>query len=305
MNRLQSIAARQDNERERLANLGMTAIRPLTIKVRAAVIQAYKWGGHTPHHIAEMVRQLTPVVQDAMVAAHMQGRYRSLVQARPALEQASAFDAYATAVDFLQRKMDLSDADLGALADLYGPAAAKVTGDIGGELQRKVSEAVLEAAKEGVHVQGGIQLIRQAFDAAGVSPKNDYALESIFRTQVQVAYSAGQWNAHQEPAIDEVLWGYQYSTAGDDRVRPNHAALDGVRMTKDDPRWDKYTPPCGWACRCTTVPIWIGDAEAQVVEPPTGTVRVGNHDIPVGPDPGWGFHPGKLYRDTLSIGRAA
>lgn len=45
----------------------------------------------------------------------------------------------------------------------------------------------------------------------------------------------------------------EYQTAGDARVRPTHAALDGITRKVDDAFWDLYYPPNGWRCRCTTI----------------------------------------------------
>ncbi len=50
----------------------------------------------------------------------------------------------------------------------------------------------------------------------------------------------------------------QYRTAGDSRVREEHAALDGITLPPSDPFWDSYLPPNGWNCRCTTVQVRRG-----------------------------------------------
>lgn len=47
----------------------------------------------------------------------------------------------------------------------------------------------------------------------------------------------------------------QYRTAGDDKVRPEHAALNRVTLPIDDPFWHDYYPPNGWNCRCTVVQV--------------------------------------------------
>lgn len=47
---------------------------------------------------------------------------------------------------------------------------------------------------------------------------------------------------------------WEYKTVGDDKVRPEHAKLDGVILPADDPRWSKIWPPNGWKCRCYVVP---------------------------------------------------
>ncbi|WP_099465854.1 phage portal protein family protein [Parabacteroides provencensis] len=47
---------------------------------------------------------------------------------------------------------------------------------------------------------------------------------------------------------------WEYKTAGDDKVRPEHAELDGLILPANDPRWNKIFPPNGWKCRCYVVP---------------------------------------------------
>lgn len=63
---------------------------------------------------------------------------------------------------------------------------------------------------------------------------------------------AGRWEDFEKDGDEYWL---QYRTAGDDRVRPEHAALNGVTLPPSDPFWDIYYPPNGWNCRCTVVQV--------------------------------------------------
>ena len=56
--------------------------------------------------------------------------------------------------------------------------------------------------------------------------------------------------AEQEADIFPVL---EYVTISDDRTRPDHAALDGLRRPVKDPIWSKIHPQNGWRCRCTVI----------------------------------------------------
>lgn len=47
----------------------------------------------------------------------------------------------------------------------------------------------------------------------------------------------------------------QYRTAGDNRVREEHAALNGTTLPATDPFWRSYYPPNGWMCRCNVVEV--------------------------------------------------
>lgn len=47
----------------------------------------------------------------------------------------------------------------------------------------------------------------------------------------------------------------QYRTVNDDKVRPEHAELDGITLPPGDPFWEEYFPPNGWNCRCDVVQV--------------------------------------------------
>ncbi len=66
------------------------------------------------------------------------------------------------------------------------------------------------------------------------------------------AHMAAKWEQYAE---DGDRYNLQYRTAGDDKVRPEHAALNGVTLPMTDPFWESYYPPNGWGCRCTVVQV--------------------------------------------------
>ncbi|HMQ77127.1 MAG TPA: DUF935 family protein [Flavobacteriales bacterium] len=68
----------------------------------------------------------------------------------------------------------------------------------------------------------------------------------------------------------EVLPNLRFDTAGDDRVRPAHALLDGIVRPVDDPFWDTHYPPLAWGCRCDVNQT----AEDVSGELPEGLARV-------------------------------
>ena len=66
------------------------------------------------------------------------------------------------------------------------------------------------------------------------------------------AQMAAKWENFMH---DGDRYNLQYRTAGDDKVRPEHAALDRVTLPITDPFWEEYYPPNGWNCRCTVVQV--------------------------------------------------
>lgn len=66
------------------------------------------------------------------------------------------------------------------------------------------------------------------------------------------SFMAGRWEQAMQDAGRCFL---QYRTAGDNKVRPEHAALNGVTLPVDDRFWEEFFPPNGWNCRCTAVEV--------------------------------------------------
>lgn len=63
---------------------------------------------------------------------------------------------------------------------------------------------------------------------------------------------AAKWSDIERDGDDYDL---QYRTAMDGLVREEHAALEGITLPPSDKFWNKYYPPNGWNCRCTTVQV--------------------------------------------------
>lgn len=66
------------------------------------------------------------------------------------------------------------------------------------------------------------------------------------------AEMAAKWEEFEQ---DGDRYNLQYRTQKDDKVRPEHAALDGVTLPPSDPFWQEFYPPNGWNCRCNVVQV--------------------------------------------------
>lgn len=81
---------------------------------------------------------------------------------------------------------------------------------------------------------------------------NKQWLETEYNTAHLSALSAAK---HQELKAKTTLYPYwEYKTIRDDRVRAEHAELDGIILRHDDPLWDEIYPPNGYNCRCAVEP---------------------------------------------------
>lgn len=81
---------------------------------------------------------------------------------------------------------------------------------------------------------------------------NQNYLHAVYNFVHASAEMAAKWEQYAE---DGDRYNLQYRTAGDDKVRPEHAALNGVTLPMSDPFWETYYPPNGWNCRCTVVQV--------------------------------------------------
>jgi len=226
---------------------------------------------------------IAPVLSDAMLVAQYVGARESVGRAKSGgvdITLKLAKSPYAGALQALAkyRKLTKIDADKTAL---------KVCDEAGQRINKDLRNTIADLIERGAHIDEGVEVLGERFDALGLTPTSGYRLETLFRTHVQLAYNAGRWNADQDDAIQDILWGYRYSTVGDDRVRPSHAELDGVTLPKNHPLWKRIFPPNGWNCRCAVIPLFKARAERK---PPKGFD---------GPDEGFDFNPGLVLAHGL------
>ena len=81
---------------------------------------------------------------------------------------------------------------------------------------------------------------------------NSHYLRAEYNFVQSSAEMAAKWERFSE---DGDRYNLQYRTAGDGKVRPEHAALNGVTLPSSDAFWEEYYPPNGWNCRCTVVQV--------------------------------------------------
>lgn len=90
---------------------------------------------------------------------------------------------------------------------------------------------------------------------------NQNWLQTEYNTAIAGGQMASRWVDFEQNKGD-----LQYITAGDDRVREEHALLDGVVKPIDDDFWDTYYPPNDYNCRCDVVQLTGGDNVSGVPE---------------------------------------
>lgn len=88
---------------------------------------------------------------------------------------------------------------------------------------------------------------------------NETYLEAEYNFATQSAEMAARW---ADLSADGDSYLLQYRTAGDERVRESHQALNRVTLPASAGFWNEYYPPNGWRCRCQVVQVLKSKYEA-------------------------------------------
>ena len=129
---------------------------------------------------------------------------------------------------------------------------------------------MLEMLSDNIYIFSGFKTYEQLKEASGfllddngeIRPFADFKakiaeldarynlqyLATEYNQAIVSAQMASKWVTFQD--LQEDFPNLIYRTAGDDRVRPAHAALDGIIKPIDDVFWNSNYPPNGWGCRC-------------------------------------------------------
>lgn len=129
-------------------------------------------------------------------------------------------------------------------------------------------------------------------------------LETIFDTNISMAYAAGRWERIVRNS-DARPWLTYDHLEGQRHPRPLHASWNGITLHVTDPFWRKHYPPNGWFCHCWVTTMT--DAQYQRAKA-AGTIKtkapaedLRNYTnkrtgqtikVPAGIDPGFAYNVG-------------
>ncbi len=135
------------------------------------------------------------------------------------------------------------------LAQKYQKQAFTIAGISDVKLIEKIKDALADVMDSGGTIEDFRNAVNDLTSEASVEKLAQTQIDSVFQTAVQSAYQGGRLEQMSDPDVKAALPYWVYRTAGDDRVRESHDALDGFAARNDDPVWGKIYPPCGYNCR--------------------------------------------------------
>jgi SPP1 gp7 family putative phage head morphogenesis protein len=202
---------------------------------------------------------------------------------------AMPFDA---AIAFFRAKGVLSESEFDALRDRYRAGGFVARDLASGRMEQVARDLIARLLAQDMTLDDVRRQLRDQNSAEaaalGITPASPSYLDTVVRTNVASSYGHGRWEAMNDPAVVALRPYAQYRTAGDSRVRHNHAALNGLvfRMGTDEAAY--YAPPLGFNCRCTMVTL----SERQLTT--RGLTVTDGRVAGVDPDDGWTGAPSVL-----------
>jgi len=129
------------------------------------------------------------------------------------------------------------------------------------------------------------------FQEKALSINKDYNITWL-KTEQDTAFlqsqNARKWlKVEAEADIFPIL---EYVAVGDDRTRPSHAKLNGLKARVNDPIWNRIHPQNGWRCRC----IVIQHSEAALTSKVDKEAKTKLIDAEFKKNPTFEHNPGKV-----------
>lgn len=164
--------------------------------------------------------------------------------------------------------------------ELLKVKAYTIAGSDQSYLTKVVKNTLINTVKTGATLKDTIETIQREMEGyytrgipiEDVEALTGARLETTVRTIQNDAYNLGRKEYFEDPALKGYVEAYQYSAIMDDRVRPNHACMDGRIYAVTSDVWNTFTPPNGYNCRCLLVPVTIDD-EWQESDYPSANCR--------------------------------
>lgn len=208
--------------------------------------------------------------------------------AKRSLDDAFLGLPFEEALAFFREKRLISASEFDSLQDRYR-AGGFIARQLATERLREVARASIERLlAEGRTLGETVTAIRQGEVSLGVAPSSGAYLETVIRTNVQVAYGHGRWAAMNDPNVIALRPYQQYWTANDSRVRENHRVLHGLVVQSGSDLAARVAPPGGYNCRCAMTTLSARQLERRGLSVSSALPSGG------GPDEGWEAPPAPL-----------
>jgi SPP1 gp7 family putative phage head morphogenesis protein len=194
------------------------------------------------------------------------------------------FERFDDALAFLRARTPMPAEQFYALEDQARQKAFTVSNVGQMDIVQQVLDSLEKALETGLDLKAwkdeiGVAL-REAWAGAAGNPA--WRLETIYRTNIQTAFSHGRVRQMRDPAVTALRPFFLFDAILDGRTTDECSARDGVLLPADDPWWLTNTPPIHHACRSGIRSLRKSQADRR------GGVNPPDREVELSP-PGAGF----------------
>jgi SPP1 gp7 family putative phage head morphogenesis protein len=165
------------------------------------------------------------------------------------------------AVAYFKDKLVLTSEEVSELIDKIKARVFYVSKASEQYVIEKYYQELQKAIENGTTLEDFKKEMKDFYTQKGLSEVNPLYLETVFRTNVLGAYSAGRYEQMMNPSVLKVFGYWQFLAVGDNRTRPTHLARNGITLPAADKWWDSNYPPLDYNCRCVAVVIKTSEVE--------------------------------------------
>lgn len=191
------------------------------------------------------------------------------------------------AIEYWQSKSILSASEFDTLSDIEKLRAFTASNIEQIRELQKIYDVIDES------ISKGISLKKAKENILSQVPISEMQAETILRTNIFSAYSAGRYSDVQ--ASKKTRPYLRYSAVEDERTRPSHLAIHGKIYPVDDPFWSVNFPPNGYNCRCDIISL----SERQVQKSGLKVETTPQGKNPFALSKAFSHHPQELYKPVL------
>lgn len=152
-------------------------------------------------------------------------------------------------VDYLSAKDLMTPRAYAALRDGYRNAGFSIAGQTEVDLLEVAKRSVAGSLRRGYDSVRAGKSLNDALKRAGYDPLEPWHARLVAQMNYATAYGAGSWEQLHAPGMRGIIPAFRYVTMRDNRVRPEHARMEGKVFARNHPFWDTWWPPNGYNCR--------------------------------------------------------
>lgn len=203
---------------------------------------------------------------------------------------------FAEAIAWFRKRVPMTR---GAYEQLTGEARARafwISHVAQADLVGQALKALDDAVAKGTTLSDFKKAVGDQLRRAWGTKVDDHAwrLETIFRQNVQNAYSAGRYRQATDPVVlaDRPVW--MFDAILDARTTPICKACDGTKLEADNPWWQTHQPPLHFNCRSNFITLPAEDAGKLTAKAPKVDAEEG-FGAPLLSDEPWTPEPGRVH----------